>query len=115
MEGLNVTLLPIDLPFLSWLPSSQRMKSLSRHTRRLALATALAGLAFGLSGCMFPQAKKYLSKNINVAGAFTHSPNSWAPVEVSSLHLQSDELWYRRDFSGNKTTFMWGLFTFTDY
>ena len=83
--------------------------------KRYILAIALIALAFGFSGCMFPQAKKYLSKNVNVAGAFTHSPKSFAPVEVGTLRLQSDELWYRRDFSGNKTTFMWGLFTFTDY
>ena len=85
------------------------------QTVRLALGTAMILLALGSSGCMFPKAKKYFSKNINVAGAFTHSPNSFAPIEKSTLRLQSDELWYRRDFSGNKTTLMWGLFTFTDY
>ena len=81
----------------------------------LAFGIAMILLALGSSGCMFPKAKKYFSKNINVAGAFTHSPNSFAPIEKSTLRLQSDELWYRRDFSGNKTTLMWGLFTFTDY
>ena len=82
---------------------------------KLAFGIAMILLALGSSGCMFPKAKKYFSKNINVAGAFTHSPNSFAPIEKSTLRLQSDELWYRRDFSGNKTTLMWGLFTFTDY
>ena len=81
----------------------------------LAFGIAMILLALGSSGCMFPKAKKYFSKNINVAGAFTHSPNSFAPIEKSTIRLQSDELWYRRDFSGNKTTLMWGLFTFTDY
>tara|TARA_Y100001934_G_C11974343_1_gene595588 strand:- start:266 stop:538 length:273 start_codon:yes stop_codon:yes gene_type:complete len=82
---------------------------------KLAFGIAMILLALGSSGCMFPKAKKYFSKNINVAGAFTHSPNSFAPIEKSTIRLQSDELWYRRDFSGNKTTLMWGLFTFTDY
>jgi hypothetical protein len=45
----------------------------------------------------------------------THTPNSFAPIEPGTIRLQSEELWYRRDFSGNKTTFLWGLFTFTDY
>ena len=81
----------------------------------LAFGIAMILLALGSSGCMFPKAKKYFSKNINVAGAFTHSPSSFAPIEKSTIRLQSDELWYRRDFSGNKTTLMWGLFTFTDY
>ena len=63
----------------------------------------------------FSKRQKYLSKNINVAVAVTHSPNSFAPIETGTIRLQSEELWYRRDFSGNKTTFLWGLFTFTDY
>ena len=86
-----------------------------KQMAKLAFGIAMILLALGSSGCMFPKAKKYFSKNINVAGAFTHSPNSFAPIEKSTLRLQSDELWYRRDFSGNKTTLMWGLFTFTDY
>ncbi len=86
-----------------------------KQMAKLAFGIAMILLALGSSGCMFPKAKKYFSKNINVAGAFTHSPNSFAPIEKSTIRLQSDELWYRRDFSGNKTTLMWGLFTFTDY
>ena len=113
--ALSFLLLPIDLPLFSWLHSFKRMKTQTCDTKRLALVISLVALAFGFSGCMFPKAKKYLSKNINVAGAFTHSPNSFAPVEAGTLHVQSDELWYRRDFSGKRTTFMWGLVTFTDY
>jgi len=86
-----------------------------KQMAKLAFGFAMILLALGSSGCMFPKAKKYFSKNINVAGAFTHSPSSFAPIEKSTIRLQSDELWYRRDFSGNKTTLMWGLFTFTDY
>jgi hypothetical protein len=71
---------------------------------------------FFTSGCkIFPGFKKYISSDINIAGALTHSPNSFAPIEPGTIRLQSEELWYRRDFSGNKTTFLWGLFTFTDY
>jgi len=91
------------------------MKTQNRRTNGLIFAIIVIVTAFSNSGCMFPKAKKYFSKNINVAGAVTHLPNSWAPVEQSTLRLRSDELWYRRDFSGNKTTLMWGLFTFTDY
>jgi|TARA_B100001094_G_C18184334_1_gene802810 hypothetical protein len=98
------------------LPFDGLMKTFNRKAKQFAIVITLTISAIGFSGCsMFPQAKKYLSKNINVAGAFTHSPDSFAPVETGTLRLQSDELWYRRDFSGNKTTFLWGLFTFTDY
>ena len=37
------------------------------------------------------------------------------PTDAGTIKLQSEEMWYRKDFSGNKTTFLWGLFTFTDY
>ena len=92
------------------------MKSYKRKTKQIAIVLTLTISGIGFSGCsMFPQAKKYLSKNVNIAGAFTHSPNSFAPIEAGTLHLQSDELLYRKNFSGNKTTFLWGLVTFTDY
>ena len=48
-------------------------------------------------------------------GAITHERKSYAPVEVGSLHLSSEEVISRQNFSGSKTTFLWGLFTFTDY
>jgi hypothetical protein len=71
---------------------------------------------FLTSGCkLFPGFKKYISSDINVAGALTHSPNSFSPTDAGTIKLQSEEIWYRKDFSGNKTTFLWGLFTFTDY
>ena len=65
------------LPFLEF------MKSLKRKTKQIVIVLTLTISAIGFSGCsMFPQAKKYLSKNINVAGAFTHSPDSFAPIET---------------------------------
>jgi len=92
------------------------MKTLKKTFKQYVVVITLTISGLGFTGCgMFPQAKKYLSKNVNVAGAFTHTPDSFAPIETGTLRLQSDELWYRRDFSGNKTTFLWGLFTFTDY
>ena len=69
-----------------------------------------------LSGCkLFPGFQKYISSDINIAGAFTHSPNSFAPTDAGTIRLKSEDVWYRKDFSGNKTTLLWGLFTFTDY
>lgn len=92
------------------------MKSLKRKTKQFVIVFTLAISGIVFSGCsMFPQAKKYLSKNVNAAGVFTHTPNSFAPIEAGTLHLQSDELWHRKNFSGNKSTFFWGLVTFTDY
>jgi len=92
------------------------MNYLKRRTREIGIVITLTISAIGFSGCsMFPQAKKYLSKDINVAGVFTHSPDSFAPIEAGTLRLRSDELLYRKNFSGNKSTLLWGLITFTDY
>ena len=67
-------------------------------------------------GCkLVPGFQKYISSDINIAGALTHSPNSFAPTDAGTIRLKSEDVWYRKDFSGNKTTFLWGLFTFTDY
>ena len=83
---------------------------------KIFFVISLFALSFFTSGCkIFPGFNKYISSDINVAGALTHSPNSFSPVEAGTIRLQSEEVWYRRDFSGNKTTFLWGLFTFTDY
>ena len=92
------------------------MKASSLDAQKsLALALLLCTCFFSTGCKIFPGAQKYLSKNVNVAGALTHSPDSFAPIETGTMHLRSEELWYRKDFSGNKTTFLWGLFTFTDY
>ena len=83
---------------------------------RILVFILLLTTSFFTSSCkIFPGFKKYVSSDINIAGAVTHSPNSFAPIEPGTIRLQSEELWYRRDFSGNKTTFLRGLFTFTDY
>ena len=92
------------------------MKALSLSAKRsLGLLALVCVCLFGTGCKIFPSTQKYLSKNINVGGIVTHSPGSFAPVETGTVRLSSEELWYRRDFSGNKSTFLWGLFTFTDY
>ena len=68
------------------------------------------------SGCKYlPNPKKYFSKDFNAAGALTHSRGSFAPIETGTIRLRSNEIWNRRDFSGDKTTALWGLITYTDY
>jgi hypothetical protein len=92
------------------------MPVLSKQYFRTLVFVFIFVSCFFTSGCkVFPGFKKYISSDINIAGAVKHSPNSFSPIEPGTIRLQSEELWYRRDFSGNKTTFLWGLFTFTDY
>ena len=70
---------------------------------------------FMSSGCRFlPNPKKYFSKDFNAAGALPLQ-KIFAPIETGTIRLRSDEIWYRKDFSGDKTTALWGLITYTDY
>jgi len=59
--------------------------------------------------------KKYFSKKINLAGAVTHEPSAFTPLETGTFRLSSDEVVHRRDHRGGKTSFLWGLITYTDY
>ena len=77
------------------------------------------------SGCsMMPTARKVLSKPRNIAGVVEHYPSgehpwksfqTFNPIRAGTLHTHTDELWYRRNFSGTQTKFLWGLFTISDY
>ena len=88
------------------------LKTSYDQTKNLLTASAFC-LVLLSQGCFF---KKFgTSEKYNVLGAITHEKQSYSPVEVGSLHLSSEEVVSRQNFSGTKTTFLWGLFTFTDY
>ena len=59
--------------------------------------------------------KRYFSKKVNLAGVLTHEPSSYTPVETGTFRVSSDDLVNRGYHKGGKTTFLWGLFTYTDY
>jgi hypothetical protein len=40
---------------------------------------------------------------------------SYAPTTPNSFTIKSDELYTRKNFSGDKTTLLWGLITIEDY
>lgn len=62
------------------------------------------------TGCVFNPKNK-----VNLGGVMTYEPSSYTPVETGTIQLRSDEVFNRRDHKGGKTTFLWGLFTYTDY
>ena len=67
-----------------------------------------------LNGCLF---KKFgTSEKYNVMGVVTHEKSAFSPVEVGSIKLSSEEVVSRQKFFFRfKTTFLWGLLSFTDY
>ena len=72
---------------------------------------------FFVSGCkIFPSILKNMSlPTLMLQVQLLILPIHFLQLKQGTLRLRSEEVWYRRDFSGNKTTFLWGLFTFTDY
>ena len=92
------------------------MSSFKKQCRFLVSTILLVSVLNIFCSCKYlPNPKKYFSKDFNAAGAVTHSRNSFSPVETGTIRLRSNEIWNRRDFSGDKTTTLWGLFTYTDY
>ncbi len=75
-------------------------------------AVALACLAF--SGCGSRQTAMGPEES-NVLGIVRHEQASYAPVGPNTFRISADEAFARRNFSGDKTTFLWGLVTVTDY
>ena len=93
--------------------------------RQFILASLIAATAGLASGCsVMPKMKKVWNRPFNFAGAVERYPASdhpWKsfetfnPVPAGTLHTGTDEIWYRRNFSGSETKLLWGLFTITDY
>lgn len=85
-------------------------------TSKILFVVAMAGLAVFASGCNTTSSNSvYVPREMNILGIVKHQPQSYATVGSNTFHVSSDELFARKNFSGNKTTFLWGLVTFTDY
>ena len=54
-------------------------------------------------------------KETNVLGIIKHEPESYAHTGPNTFAINTDELYVRKQFSGDKTTFLWGLVTIKDY
>lgn len=54
-------------------------------------------------------------RETNVLGIIKHEPESYAHTSPNTIALNTDELYTRNEFSGDKTTFLWGLVTIKDY
>ena len=71
--------------------------------QKILLTASAFCLVLLSQGCFF---KKFgTSEKYNVLGAITHEKQSYSPVEVGSLHLSSEEVVSRQNFSGTKRPF----------
>lgn len=54
-------------------------------------------------------------KETNVLGIIKHEPESYSHTSPNTFAIHTDEFYTRKEFSGDKTTFLWGLVTIKDY
>lgn len=86
------------------------------NRNKIILFTIAATLAVFASGCKTTSSNSvYVPRETNILGIIKHQPQSYATVGTNTFHISSDEIRARKDFSGDKTTLLWGLITLTDY
>ena len=80
---------------------------------------ALAATALALAGCAYDTdhygSSAQIEPSHNVLGIVKTSPGSYAANERAVVNVTTDELWARRDFSGDNVTFLWGAISISDY
>ncbi len=92
------------------------MKSL-----KFSFAAAALAAVFALSGCNgfdtdYKGDSVRAETEHNFLGIIKTTSGSYGYVdEASTIMLNTDELWCRRDFTGAKVTLFWGAITICDY
>jgi len=80
----------------------------------ILICSLLSILALVLSACDAGKASM-APEETNVLGIYKHVPQAYSPTTPNSITINSDELYTRKNFSGDKTTLLWGLVTIEDY
>lgn len=75
---------------------------------------SLAASALVFTGCDGGKATM-AQEETNVLGVFTNKQENYSHTGPASFVINTDELYTRKNFSGDKTTLLWGLITIEDY
>ncbi len=75
---------------------------------------SLAASALVFTGCDGGKASM-APEETNVLGLYKNVQESYSHTSPTSFIIKSDELYTRKNFSGDKTTLLWGLVTIEDY
>lgn len=81
---------------------------------KLVTLLALATAAFFFTGCDKRQALLAPGET-NVLGIAKVERASYEPARPTTFAVTTDELYKRKNFSGDKYTLLWGLVTIQDY
>jgi hypothetical protein len=78
----------------------------------LLLSLSICSIAF--TGCDGGTAQMG-PKESNVLGIAKLEKESYQPTGSNTFAVSTDELYTRKNFQGDKATFLWGLVTLKDY
>lgn len=76
---------------------------------------SLAASALVFSGCRDEGTAQMAPEETNVLGIYKNVQESYASTPDTSFVINSDELYTRKNFSGDKTSLLWGLIVIEDY
>lgn len=91
-----------------------------RHLKLAVLSSALAATALFV-GCAghdtdYKGPGVSAEASHNILGIVKTNPGSYRYVEESSsIVIRTEDLWCRRDFSGDNVSLFWGLININDY
>ncbi|ADE55493.1 hypothetical protein [Coraliomargarita akajimensis] len=84
--------------------------------RKLLVLTSLVATAFAFSGCAGDSNKTAMGpRHSNFLGIYKHSDSNYTPHGKATFAVATDELVARDNYSGDKTSLLWGLITLKDY
>lgn len=81
-------------------------------SKKLPLLILLAILFSLASGCTTHRGEQSYT---NVAGIYERQTHTYDEVQHATIPLRRFDVDPGAEFSGNKTTLLWGLFTYYDY
>ncbi|MEM7792220.1 MAG: hypothetical protein AAF546_12520 [Verrucomicrobiota bacterium] len=82
---------------------------------KLLLILALIINCSVLTGCYDKQQAEMAPKETNILGIASVKEDSYEYTTASTVAIQTDELFSRKNYSGKRTELLWGLITIKDY
>ncbi len=84
--------------------------------RKLLVLTSLAVTALVFTGCGGDTGKTAMGpKETNILGIYKHEEANYTSSRANTFAVHTDELTARANYSGDKTTLLWGFVTIKDY
>lgn len=84
--------------------------------RKLIVLTSLLVTAFVFAGCAGDTNKTaYGPKQSNFLGIVKTEKSNYSQTGATTFAVHTDEVVSRQNYSGDKTTYLWGLVAIKDY